>query len=209
MATPGPGSWSPDQTPDSYESMATLGLWTTIAGSALQTVGSYYSVKSQANTMKSQALSLEHQASMSAINARAAEQDAQAITEAGQQQIGQVSAQYGQVKATERASTAARGIQAGVGSASEVQASIELAKQTDIYTINSNAVRAASAARTGAVNARNEALLAGVSATNMRKTAGSLDPYAAAGGSLLTGASGISQQWLARSRYRNRTRYAT
>ncbi len=188
----------------SYEGLADLGLWTSMAGSALDVLGNFYAVKSQKAQLQSQASSLEFQQSMSAINARDAEMDAQAILEAGQREQGRVSQEYGQAKAAVRASTGGRGIQQGVGSAAEVQASIELAKQTDVYAVNSNAVRAANAARTRAVNERNEGLLAGVSAQNLRGTAGSLDPYAAAGGSLLRNASGISRQWLARERYRNK-----
>ena len=88
-----------------------------------------------------------------------------------------------------------------------MQASIEYAKQADVYQVNSNAVRAAAAARAQAVNATNESNLARVSAANLRGTAGSLNPYLAAGTSALESASGISQQWLARNRWRNKSPY--
>jgi adenine-specific DNA methylase len=191
----------------SYQGLSDFGIWTSMAGAALSAVGNYYAVKSQQAALESQALSMEHQATMSAINARAAEMDAQAIIEAGNREQSQVSAQYGQIKAGERAATAGRGIQAGVGSAAEVQASIEYAKQADVYQVNSNAVRAAAAARAQSVNATNESNLARVSAANLRGTASSLNPYLAAGTSLLSSASGISQQWLARNRYSNKARF--
>lgn len=187
----------------SYDTLANIGLWTSLAGSGLQAVGNFYSVKSQQAQLKSQASAAEFQQSMSAINARSAEEEAQAITEAGNREQSRVSARYGQLKSSERAATAGRGIKAGVGSAAEVQASIELAKQVDVFTVNSNAVRASNAARTQAVNERNQSNLAGVSAANLRSTAGSLNPYAAVAGSLLGSASGIAQQWLARERYRS------
>lgn len=185
------------------EGLANFGLIASFASTALSAVGNFYAVKSQQNVLKSQALSAEFASSMSAINARAAEQDAQAITEAGNREQSRVSARYGQAKGAARAAMAGRGIQAGVGSAAEVQASIEHAKQADVFAVNSNAVRAANAARTQAVNERNQSLLSGVSAANLRGTARTLDPYAAVAGSLLEGASGIASQWLARTRYKN------
>jgi hypothetical protein len=193
--------------PESYEGLANFGTLVSFFGMGLSAVGNFYAVKSQQNVLESQALSAEHAASMSARNARQAEMDAQAITEAGNREQSRISQQYGQAKGAARAAMASRGIQAGYGSTAEVQASIELAKQLDMHTIDSNTVRAANAARTQAVNARNESLLAGVSAANLRGTAGSLDPYAAGATSLLGSASGISQQWLARERYRNRARF--
>ena len=190
----------------SYEGLSSFGFLTSIAGAGLAAVGNFYAVKSQQNALKSEALSAEFAASMSALNARAAEQDAQAITEAGNREQSRVSQQYGQAKGAARAAMAGRGIQGGYGNAAEVQASIELAKQLDMNTINSNAVRASNAARTQAVNERNQSLLAGVSAANLRGTAGSLDPFSAGATSLLNSASGISQQWLARERFRNKDR---
>ena len=203
FATVGSPAAAASQSATSYESLATFGLWTSIAGAGLQAIGNYYAAQSQKSQLKSQALAADFQQSMSALNARAAEEEAQAITEAGNREQSRIAAQYGQVKAGERAATAARGIKAGVGSAAEVQASIELAKQIDVFTVNSNAVRAANAARTQATNERNRSLLAGTSAANLRDTAGSIDPYAAVAGSLLGSASGISSQYLARERYRN------
>lgn len=193
--------------PASFEGLSTFGLLTSIAGAGLAAVGNFYAVKSQQNVLKSEAMSAEFAQSMSSLNARAAEQDAQAITEAGNREQSRISGQYGQAKGSARAAQAARGIQGGVGSAAEVQASIEHAKQADVFAVNSNAVRAANAARAQAVNDRNAASLAGVSAANLRSTAGSLDPYAASASSLLESASGISQQWLARNRYKNKARF--
>ncbi len=192
--------------PSSYDSMASAAFLISLGGAGLQAVGNFYAVKSQQAQQRSQALASEFQQSMSALNARAAEEDAQAITEAGNREQSRVAAQYGQLKASERAATAGRGIKAGVGSAAEVQASIELAKQLDVFAVNSNAVRAANAARTRATNDQIQGRLAGVSAANLRDTAGSLDPYVAVAGSLLGSGAGISQQWLARERYRNTSR---
>lgn len=191
----------------SNDALSSFGIWTSIAGAGLAAVGNFYAVKSQQNALKSEALSAEFAQSMSAINARNAELDAQAITEAGVREQSRISQAYGQAKGAARSTMAGRGIQAGRGSAAEVQASIEYAKKTDMFTANSNAVRAANAARTQAVNERNQSLLAGVSAANLRSSASSLDPYAAVAGSLLGSGSSIAQQYLARSRYRNRARF--
>ena len=90
---------------------------------------------------------------------------------------------------------AAAGIQGGVGSAAEVVASIDLAKETDQLAITKNAVRAASAARTGRVAQMNQAMLSGVSAVNLRSSASSMSAGLAAGTSLLGSAGAVSRNW--------------
>lgn len=149
---------------------------------ALQSgIGSYYSAKSTAS-------SLEFQAEIAAINARMAERTAQSILQAGQDEQGRLSARAGQIKSKQKTRQAARGVQIGVGSAAEEVASTDIVKETDMLTINANAVRQAWAARTQSVNLANESLLKGTSA-------GSISPFSAMSTDLLTGATKVASYW--------------
>lgn len=174
---------------------SSLGTGLAVAGAVSGAIGSFYAVKASQAQAKSQALSLEFEQSMNTLNARAAEREAQGYLESGQQQIGLQTLQAGAQKGSARAAVGARGIQGGVGSARDVIAGLDLAKEVDSYTINTNAVRAANASRTQSVNYQNQGLLAGVSAQNIRRSASSANPYLAAGTSLLGSAAMVSSQW--------------
>lgn len=171
-----------------------------VAGLVTQAIGSFYSAKSQQFQLESDALSLDFQQSISNLNARASERDAAAILEAGRQRKALVTLRFGQIRGQQRASTAARGIAGGVGSAAEVAASTELAKDLDAFTIDANAFRQASAARLQAVNQRNRAELLGVSARNLRRSAGAIIPGLSAATTLLGGAGGVASGIAQRSR---------
>jgi|TARA_Y100000310_G_scaffold74983_1_gene71220 hypothetical protein len=166
-----------------------------VAGTVSSAIGAFYSVKSAQYQAKSKALSLEFEQSMSYIDARNAERDAQATLLSGQYEVGKVGLQYGQVKEATLARQAASGIQGGVGSAGEIATSIEFAKEADQLTITRNAVRAASAHRTRRVNVLARGRLAGVSAQNLRGTAGAMSPGLAGFSSLLGGAGGVARNW--------------
>jgi hypothetical protein len=183
------------------QNLQTFGIVLGIGGALTSAVGAYYSVLGQRYQLRSQALSRDFEASIAGFNARAAERDAQALIQAGQQRKGLSTLRFGQLKAASRTRTAAAGVQAGVGSAAEVQASIEAVKEIDSLTIELNAVRAAGAARTRAVDFRNRALFARVSAANARRSAGALSPGLAAATSLLGGAGRVSSQFLDQERF--------
>ena len=180
-------------------SQASLGLG--VVGAMLSSIGSYYSVLSQRYQVRSQALDLEFQGTMSDLSARSAELDANALLEAGAQEKGLSTLRYGQAKAESRTRTAAAGLQAGVGSAAEVQASIEAAKQLDSLTIERNTFRAIGSARSAAVNFRNRALISRVSAHNLRQFAGSVSPFLAGATSLIGGAGQVTSSFLAQQSY--------
>lgn len=172
------------------------------AGLAANIVGSFFGMRSAQNELKAQALSLQGEQTMAAINARRAEQDAQTTLQAGGAAIARRTLAAGQEQGAIAATTAGRGIVAGVGSAAEVQASSEIAKAIDVMDINVNAVREAGARRAMATNDSNRASLLGVSAANTRRSAGNgLLPLAAAGGAVLSTASRIGERWAARNLY--------
>lgn len=174
---------------------ATAGLILGMAGALQGAIGSFYAAKSQRYQLKSQQLSLEFQQSMSAINARNAEYQAQSIMEAGQRQVGQYTMRAGAAKQAARAAMGARGIQAGVGSAAEVMATADVAKEIDVLTINANTVRAAEAQRMQRTNILNEGMMAGVQAQNLMRTRRTIDPYAMAAPSLLSSAGQVASSW--------------
>ena len=171
------------------------GLALSIIGAGASAIGSFYEAKSAQYKLKSEALDLEYQQAVSNMNARAAEVQAQQILEAGQKQIGQYTMRAGAEKASQEASLAARGIQAGVGSAAEQVASSDIIKEIDTMTINVNAVRAANAARMQATNYRNQAAFAGMNARNARSSARTINPGASVMTSLLGSASQVAGQW--------------
>lgn len=188
-----------------------------VAGMATGAIGSYYNAKIQQTQLlaqgdnlryqsQSQAMALQFQKEMMALNAELAEADAQQIMLAGEREAGKVSRAYGRAKNSNRASMAARGIQLGEGSAAEVDASIELAKQVDMLTINANRVRAAEAARMQRVNYSNQSLMSGVSASNvammgelsaanLASSASSISPFGQAFSSLLNNAGTVANTW--------------
>jgi hypothetical protein len=172
-----------------------------VAGLVTAAIGSFYQAESQKTQLKSQALSLDFQQNIANINARAAEQDAAAIFAAGRRRLAQITLRFGQVRGAQVTATAARGIQAGVGSAAEVAASIRLATIVDALTIDANTLRGIQAARRRQIQFENQALLAGVSARNVRGSERSISPGLQAFTTLLGGAGGVASGIAQRSRF--------
>lgn len=172
-----------------------VGMFASIAGTMLSAIGNYYAAQSQKHQLKSQALSAEFASSMARLDAHRAEEDANAILEAGQREVAALTLQQGQERAGVQVSQAASGTVTGQGSNAEVLASQRLIQRIDAMTADANSIRAANAARTRGVNSRNEASLLGVSARNLRTSARSIDPYSAAASSLLSSAPMIAQQY--------------
>lgn len=193
----GDSEFDPDNTLKTAGLGRDLGGLTAIMGGITSAIGSFYAAKTVQNQYKSAEMTYQFHSDMAAINARSAENDAQSILEAGKSQVQQYTMKAGQEKAAVTASTGSRGVALGVGSTKEVSASQDVVKDIDVMTINSNATRAAWAARTQATNYKNEALLDNVSAQNMRRSGSSISPFTAGVTSLLGSASSISSQWLA------------
>lgn len=128
---------------------------------------------------KAHASAYGYRARMLELDRRQAEIRAESILAQGQDEVGRVGLEAGQRRAAITAATAARGVEAGVGTAAEVQASERLIQQIEAYHINLGAVRAANAARAGATAIANEALLARTSAGNLRRSARAARPETA------------------------------
>lgn len=133
---------------------------------------------------------LKSQAALDGINARIAELAAQQELSRGQWQAAQVSGAAGQLKSRQRAALAANGLDLGVGSAAELQASTDFMKEADVQQTLSNALRSAWGYRLAGTNYANRATMAS-------GAAGAINPGMSAAGTLLTNAGQVSNGWYA------------
>ncbi len=190
---------SPFNTPSSGmttgETLMTGGLILSAFGAVNGAIGSYYAAESQKNQLKMQAQNQRFAAQMSALNARQAEFGAQQIMRAGQREIGRYTMAAGQQRASAQASMAARGIQAGVGSAKEVMTSMKLMGEIDRLTMDSNLVRQTEAMRSQQINYMAQAAIQGTSASNISATANTISPFSATFSSLLGSAASVGGMW--------------
>ena len=175
-----------------------------IAGAATSVVGAYYQVDAVRYQAKSQAIDLELQKTLANINARAAELDAQQQIRASHQAAGRSDLQYKQIQASVRVAQARGGVQAGVGSAKEVQASITYAKEADRIAITANGVRAANNSRLRAAGLRNQAIAAGTAASNARIGGNLAQPWMASLQTILGSGAQVGKAWVAGQRSQRR-----
>lgn len=182
--------------------LSSFGTFLGFAGMVNAAIGAYAEADAAKFQGKMQAKDVEFAASESRLNAHAAEEDAAAILQASRHAAGQVSAEYGQIREQNLAAQAASGV-TGEGSNAEVQASIELSRQQDVFQFDRNAVRAAAARRSEATNFGNTALMQDASARNLHASARSISPGMAAATSILGTATLVAPRWI----YRGRGRY--
>ncbi len=181
--------------PAQADPWALSGSILSFAGAFTGAVGTGYALDAQRRQGRSEASSLEFQASLSEINARTAEQQAQAILRAGREEVGLRQLAAEQEQGALRASTAAAGIAGGRGSAAELQATLALARDIDVFRLRTTAMREANAARTGALNERTRSVILRGSARNIRASAATIRPIAGVTGSLLSSAGGALRDW--------------
>lgn len=167
------------------ENVQTAGAVLAIGAALSTAIGSFYSAKSARYQLKSQESALRFRSEMSNINARMAENQAQQILEGSRQQMAMAALNYSQQQAASRTSTAARGIQAGSGSAAEVAVSQEYLKRRALWTMDLNAVRQAGAARMQRANILTEQSMMNVQADQARAMRAGISPELAAGSTLL------------------------
>lgn len=154
-----------------------------MGGAATSAIGSYFSSATQKASLKGQA-------AIADTNARIAELGAQSVLSQGQHQVAALTLQAGHLKSGQRTAMAANGIDLGAGSAAEIQASTDIMKDIDKYTLEANAVRNAWGYRAQSVNFQNEAL-------TKRTTANAISPFGATVSSLLGSASSVASTWYA------------
>lgn len=177
------------------QAMQGVGVLTSLVGMSTSAIGAYFNAKSQQVSLQSQASTLKFQAELGQINASLVELQAQQIMRAGRMQQWAVGLKAGAIKSSARASMAARGIQAGEGSAAEVIATTDLMKEVDLMTLESNTVRAAEAERMRKVGIESSAMMQQISAQNLNASAGTISPGLAATTTLLGGASSLASSY--------------
>ena len=166
------------QAPSGLGSASLIGMGIGAVGSA---IGTYQ----QSKSLKSQ---LRYQAAIAEINQRLAESSAQQAMQQGQQQVAATTMRYGAVKSGQRAAMAANGVDLGVGSAAEVQASTDILKDIDKNTIEANAIRSAFGYRTQGTGFANQALMD-------RTSASSISPASSGFSTLLGSATKVAGSW--------------
>ena len=183
------------------EALGTAGMVMSLFGAINGAIGTYYAAESQKSQLKQQASAQRFQAQMARVNARGAEFAAQQTLLAGAREMGRVGMAMGQRRASAAAGLAARGGQLGVGSTREIMASMDIVSDIDRLTMDANRVRAAEAQRMQAVNYQTQAVMAGVSASNLYGTAGTISSGLGAFTSLLGSAGQIGQTWAQNRRF--------
>ena len=157
-------------------------------------VSGYFKGKFRKNQLKSQALEFEHQQYMAKINAKSIESQAQHISRQYNKQTQLKSLAQGIKKGQRRASMAARGGVAGVGSSRDIEVSQEVLDEIDRLTINVNKVKALGNMRMRGVQANIQSDMLGVSAGNMFASASAVSPFLNMSSTLMTGAGGVIGQ---------------
>ena len=165
----------------STDDLAKASLITQVAGGVHTGIGAFFSGQSKRSALR-------FQADMADINSRIDELGAQGELLKGERAVADLTRKAGALKGTQRASMAANGIDLGVGSAAEVQASTELMKENDKNTIMANAVRSAWGYRMASTNETAKGLIDNASAD-------SISPLGMAGASLLGSAGTVAQSW--------------
>jgi hypothetical protein len=136
-----------------------------------QAYAGYNAERLQSYELESAASAYGHQQRMLRLDMRAAELQAQSLIEQAQSEVANLTLEGGQRRAAMETSMAAAGVDSSAGSAREALVSDRLIDKIDSYHINLAGVRAANAARLRAVGLQNDALAAGTSADNLRRSA--------------------------------------
>ena len=179
--------------------------------------------RQNAKALELNAKAAELAAWVSGQNVKLAERGAEQELIKGNAAVGKLTQEAGALKSAQRASLAANGVDLGVGSAAEVQASTDLMKEADKATLISNALRSAFGYKQAGINAGIQGMNAKMTAANYRTEAGnqrlnaieaemrgagygseadmmsgmgdSISPGLMASSSLLGGATGVLDSW--------------
>lgn len=176
--------------------MSFLPLFLGIGGATMAAGGAARSAQQQQYELRSRALGYDFAAKMAELNARMVDMQARYVVQAGRREAMVVGLRAGQMEGTARATMAARGLDLGVGTPPEILTTSEMMKEIDLLTINSNTSREVAAVRAEAASYRSQAIMDRASATNLRGSAGLIDPRREMVTSLLGSASQLSAMWL-------------
>jgi hypothetical protein len=165
----------------STSTLANASLGLTAAGAGMSVMGAY-------GKAGSTQAAYEYQAQVAQNNAIAAEWQAQDAITRGQVAEARQRMNTAQLKGTQRASLAARGLDLGEGSALNILTDTDYMGELDALTIRDNAAREAWGYRENAKGAMSDAAM-------MRMRASAESPAMAATGSLLSGATSVASSW--------------
>ncbi|MDR0250183.1 MAG: hypothetical protein LBI35_02565 [Burkholderiales bacterium] len=164
-------------------------LVTNIANVHSARSGAQYQAESAALSAQIQQNNWLAQANIAEHNARMMDFAKQTVYAQGQHEAARLGLQVGKVKGRQRAALGASGVDLGVGSAGEVQASTEVMRQIDVNTIETNAMLKAFGFENQVTHYRNQAAMA-------RVTAEGYDPRLARRLSLLESAPSVARSWM-------------
>lgn len=151
------------------------------AGVGMSTVGAFMGAKAQQASLRSQARIAE-------INASIADAAARSTLMASERQEQSIRLRGAQTKASQRAATAANGIDIGVGTPVDIATSTDYITEVDANTAKANGIAAAWGQRIQANNLRREA-------TASRASASGISPLLATATTLVTGAGQVASSW--------------
>jgi hypothetical protein len=167
----------------SPSTVGNVGVGLQVAGVFSSSVGAY-------QQSKATKAALEYQAAVDRNNAQLDEYRAKDSLERGAIEVNKQQLKTGQLKGTQRAALAARGLALDDGSALNILADTDYMGQVDADTIADNAAREAWAYRESAKGNRSNA--------SMRESrAASESPFRSAANTLLTGAGSVATSWYA------------
>lgn len=153
--------------PTAEDTQAKFGLLTQAGGALVSAAGAFTKAQATADTAR--------------FNARQASADALNQQRVGDSQAQKLYQQTSQIKGTQRASFAARGLDLGVGSPLDVLTSTDVMGANDQATLKQNTQQAVYADRD--------------KAEYYKSQASNSNPFVAGATSLLTGASKVSSKW--------------
>lgn len=160
---------------------ATVGTVASVAGLGLSAMGAY-------QQSKAAQASADYQAQIARNNAVAQEQQAKDALSRGDDEVARLRRIAGQVKGSQRASMAARGLDLNEGSALKLQEDTDFFGAVDQTTARNNAKREAWGYTNGAANSSANAELYNYNARSQ-------SPGLATATSLLTGAGAVADRW--------------
>lgn len=158
---------------------ATLGMQGFGAGAS--TVGAYFNAQGQKSTLNTQA-------DLADINSKLADMSAQSALLAGQRQEQAVDLNTANIKSKQKVAFNANGIDANSDTVNRVITSTDVLGSVDAATVAANAMRTAFGYQTQSVNYKNQAI-------GERATAGAINPFFTAAGTLVTDAGSVAQSW--------------
>lgn len=160
----------------------------TIASTGLQVAGMASSAMGAYNQSKGTKAAYEYQAAVNRNNATLAEWQARDAITRGQRAEQSQRLKTAQLKGSQRAALAARGVALDEGSALNILDDTDFMGEADAMTIRDNAAREAWGARTQGANYESDASM-------LSARAGAESPFKAAAGSLLTSAGSVANSW--------------